>query len=118
MNEIIQRFLRSINERGHILQLVTNKELAITIVCGQQTNTIGFKNGTSFIPHTAGDPAASYYISGEMEAIKQLLEGKETLRYLVRKGWITISAPFRTILLLEAIFYLTKSDENFQKIIS
>ena len=55
-------------------------------------------------------------IRGDLNAMKQLLEGKERLRVLEQNGQLSIPAPIRTTLLLESIFYLTKAQENFAKI--
>ena len=56
-------------------------------------------------------------IYGEQEAMQEIISGKEKLRTFMKKGKVQVSAPFRTILLLESLFYLTKMDCTYAKII-
>jgi hypothetical protein len=106
MDETVQSFLQIIRERSHVLQLLKHTELLIILISGGKRIQIAIKDGDIYLEHDPDETVPTYEINGE---IKQLLEGKETLRYLVQKGKLKISAPFRTILLLESIFYLTKA---------
>jgi hypothetical protein len=47
-----------------------------------------------------------------------LLEGKEKLRNLLKKEQLKVIAPFRAVLLIESIFYLTKPEEQLTKFIT
>ena len=114
MEKTIKSFLQTINERSHVLQLIKNTELLVTFVSMEKSIPIAIKNGKIFLSKDTDSTLINYEISGDIE---QLLEGEETLRYLVRKGRLKISAPFRTILLLESMFYLAKANQNLKKII-
>jgi hypothetical protein len=115
MDETVHFFLQMIKERSHVLQLINNIELLVNLVSGEKRVLIAIKNGEVYLLHDTELIQTNYEISGD---IKKLLEGKETLRSLVRKGQLKISAPFRTILLLESIFYLTRAqDHQLAKII-
>jgi hypothetical protein len=105
MDETVQSFLQTIKERPHVLQLINHTDLLLTLVSGNRRVALSVKNGMIYLPQDTDAALANCEISGD---IPQLLEGKETLRNLVRKGKIQIVAPFRTVLLLESLFYLTK----------
>lgn len=114
MDELVKFFIQTMKERSHVLQLINHTVLHVTLVSGGIRIPIAINNGDIYLPQKITATFPNYEISGD---IIQLLEGKETLRSLVRKGQLKISAPFRTILLLESIFYLTKATGNLQKII-
>ena len=110
MDERVKCFLETIKERRHVLQLINHTELLLTLVSGKKRVSIAINNGDIYLPDDTAAVLANYEISGE---IAELLEGKETLRSLVRKGKIHVLAPFRMILLLESLFYLTKANGKF-----
>jgi hypothetical protein len=72
--------------------------------------TIAFKDGevflTKLIPHTEN----LVKIQCRQEAVTDLLAGKRKMRELVRNGLLKVDASFRTTLLLESIFYLSKEE--------
>lgn len=117
MMEEVQNFLMTIKERTHVLQLIQNTELLVTIACLQQKINLIIKNGEILFLQDADVVLPTCEISGELGSLKELLDGKETLRFLVRKGHLKVSAPFRTVLLLESVFYLTKAYRNSRDII-
>jgi hypothetical protein len=110
MNEAVKTFLTSIKNREHILQLLPETEFSLMLVIGEDRVPLTFKNGEVLLENLQ----PSYEVSGD---IHQLLEGKEPLRTLIRKGQIKISAPFRILLLLESIFYLARGNQTLKEII-
>lgn len=117
MKETMKAFQLAVKQQGHILPLLEHGDLRVNLISELTTIQIVFKNREVFILHDNEGIQTIPEIRGDRQAIKQLLEGKERLRTLERNGQLTISAPIRTTLLLESIFYLTKSQENFSKII-
>jgi hypothetical protein len=118
MIDTIQTFLQTIKERKHVLQLIQSTDkLMIHFVCGPETVPIALINGEFSWLHDIGEKFLSCEIGGDAAAIKQLLGGKEKLRFLVKNGQLKVTAPFRTILMLESIFYLTKVGEELDQII-
>jgi hypothetical protein len=118
MIEALKTFQLAIKQQGHVLPLMEHINLRVNLVCEQKTMQIIIKDGELLTLYVhRDDTQAETEIRGDLNAIKQLLEGKERLRVLERLGQLTISAPLRATLLLESIFYLTKPKENFSKII-
>jgi hypothetical protein len=105
MLDAINAFLLNVNARDHVLSLVQTKDFVIQI-SGQ--HDLLFKNGKVEWLQTNDTDKVTYLIDGDYRTLCQLLEGREPLRKLVREGTLQIIAPFRTVLLLESIFYLTK----------
>ncbi|PEQ84131.1 hypothetical protein CN481_23350 [Bacillus sp. AFS006103] len=116
MKEVVKAFQLAIKQQGHILPLLEHGDLRVNLVSELTTIQLVIKNREVFILHDNEGTQTIPEIRGDLQAIKQLLEGKERLRTLERNGQLTISAPIRTTLLLESIFYLTKSQKNFPKI--
>jgi hypothetical protein len=117
MIEMLKNFQLAIKQQRHVLPLLEHIDLRVNLVCEQKTIQIIIKNGEIFILHDSEQSQTISEIRGDLNVIKELLEGKERLRVLERNGQVRISAPIRTTLLLESIFYLTKAQENFSKII-
>jgi hypothetical protein len=112
MIEALQTFLAMIKEQEHLLPLIHNANLHVALQTKQETILLAIKNGKiSTLPELANQQE-KIVISGNINAMEQLLEGKETLRVLASLGQLKVSAPFRTTLLLESIFYLTNPQER------
>jgi hypothetical protein len=119
MEEMIQIFLSAIKKRCHVLKLIEKLDgLKIKLVCEGQEESLVFHRGEVFLLVTHNDSAAPYEITGQRNSIYCLLEGEEKLRTLMNNGQLKVKAPFRTILLIESIFYLTKPEERYEKFIS
>jgi hypothetical protein len=116
MNQTVQTFLDTLKEREHILQLINQNHFLLKFVCGVERFYLLFKNEEVTL-HSCEEDLDIYIISGDIASVKEILEGKERLRYLVQKELITVKAPFRIILLLESIFFLAKPNGILKQII-
>ncbi len=119
MEEMIQIFLAAIKKHGHILKLIEKMDgLTIKLVCEGQEDFLVFHRGEVILLVDYDDRAVTCDISGQRDSFYSLLEGKEKLRNLINNGLLNVKAPFRTILLIESIFYLTKPEERYKKFVS
>ncbi|MBT2738145.1 SCP2 sterol-binding domain-containing protein [Bacillus sp. ISL-7] len=116
MIEMLKNFQLAIKQQRHVLPLLEHIDLRVNLVCEQKAIQIIIKNGEIFILHDSEVTRTISEIRGDLKAMKQLLEGKERLRALEHNGQLRISAPIRSTLLLESVFYLTKARENLPKI--
>jgi hypothetical protein len=116
MLETVQTFIGTVRSRGHIRLLIDKTELTVRFITNEKEITLVMKNGEADIIKN-GVSTCTIDIYGEEMAIKALLKGSETLRALAQKGVLKVSIPFRTVLLLESLFYLAKNDESQLKII-
>src|SRR4051794_6820920 len=116
MMELANAFIANFTVQGHVLPLIQHVEVRVTVQCEQETIHLEIKNGAIKILQVNAQPS-KYRISGKPNAIKQLFEGTAKLRMLERRGDLKVAATLRTILLLESIFFLTKGQENFAKVI-
>jgi len=118
MIDSIHSFLQKIKEHKHVLQLIKETDpIMICFISSQENVSLVLKNGEVSMLHDTEEVFNKYQIYGELAAIEQLLTGKERLRVLIQKGRLKFSAPFRLVLMLESLFYLTKVDEKRIKII-
>jgi len=112
MVDQIQKFISVLEERSHILKLVENVDgIAVKLVCEDDNRFISFIRGEVLCQDDPERLEVLCEIRGPSESMKQLISGKEKLRNLVTNGCLSVSGPFRMILLIESIFYLTKSLE-------
>ena len=116
MIEVLKTFQLAIKEQGHLLPLLEHIDAKVNLICEQNTYQIIIKDREVFILHDSRETHTRSEIRGDLHAMKQLLTGEVRLRALERNGLLSISAPIRTTLLLESIFYLTKTQENIAKI--
>ena len=119
MDEMIQTFISAVKKRGHVLKLIETLDgLTIKLVCEGKEYFIVFHRGEVILLVDYNDRAVTCEISGQRDSVYHLLEGKEIFRALIHNGQLKVKAPFRTILLIESIFYLTKPEEQYKKYIS
>lgn len=112
MNETLADFTAKIKEPGHVRRLLDHKEFGLILICGKQRAAILFKAGQAFLTDDAGIDIDQYVLQGDQISFAKLLTGRETLRALMEKQELSISAPFRILLLLESLFYLIRLDEK------
>lgn len=113
MIETVQTFIQTVKEKAHMHPLINKADFLIDFVTEGNRVSLCFMHGDVSIIKTGTERLAeSYEMSGRECEMKMLLEGKEKLRFLEAKKFLAIKAPFRTILLLESIFYLAKKDQN------
>lgn len=119
MEEMIQVFLSAIKKCDRVLKLIENLDgLKIKLVCENAEGLLVFHRGEVFSLVDNDDRSVTYVIRGQRDSIYSLLEGNQKLRTLIQNKKLKITAPFRTILLIESIFYLTKPEKQFDKFIS
>jgi hypothetical protein len=114
MEEMIQVFLSAIKKCDHVLKLIENLDgLKIKLVCENAEGLLVFQRGDVFSLVANDESSVTYVISGQQDSINSLLKGHQKLRTLIQNKKLGITAPFRTILLIESIFYLTKLEEKY-----
>lgn len=112
MIDCIRCFLRKTKEHRHVLQLIKETDsIMISFISNNESITLSLKNGEITLLHDSEEMFNRYEIYGDFSAIEQLLTGKERLRNLVKREKLSIVAPFRRILMLESLFYLTKGTD-------
>ena len=112
MIEAINTFLVKIKDQGHVLPLIQQADVQINLRSEKQIIQLIIKNGTIMSLQNSEAQPTKYEITGSSIVMKQLLEGTERLRVLEQQGQLKISAPLRTTLLLESIFFLTKAQNQ------
>lgn len=117
MMDEIQRFLVKMQQQEHVYPLIRQADVHINLRCETNVVQLVIKNGAVFILQNPSEQQSVYEISGNEAAMKQLIEGTTRLRLLEQKGEIKVDTSLRIALLLESLFYLTKAQENFAKII-
>lgn len=119
MREVFENFLKTIKKREHIKKLTERLErLTIKFVFDLTPIEITFHLGEATLQDENSEKAICCEISGQPDSIIKLIFGEEQLRYLMMSGELKVKASFRTILLLESIFYLTKPEQQQRKLIS
>ncbi|MGG3564399.1 hypothetical protein ABES03_22680 [Neobacillus rhizosphaerae] len=117
MIKSIQKFLVKMQKQGHVYQLIKQAEVHVNLRCEEQVVQLVIKNGAVFILQNPLEQHNAYEVRGNEAAMKQLIEGTSRLRVLEQKGEIKVDTSLRIALLLESLFYLTKAQEDFAKII-
>lgn len=111
MMETVQAYIKTINARKHVLLLIENIDLTIKLTAKEQSVFLCLKNGKVYLA-TESDPKTwQCEIMGEYKTVIDMILGKEKLRTLINKGDLRVTASFRTLLLLESLFYLAKTAE-------
>jgi hypothetical protein len=117
MKDTLHNFLKTLNEREHVLRLIDHTEmLSVKFCIGEDTALMAFHRGTGLVVDEDFCKMVDCQISGDEKAIRELLEGRDSLRRLYRNGQIKVTASFRNVLLLESIFYLTPEHQQTELI--
>ncbi|MCM3567532.1 SCP2 sterol-binding domain-containing protein [Neobacillus mesonae] len=117
MIEAVNSFIHALKKQTHILPLIHQKELTVNLKTNDEIIQLSIQKGQISIMTAGQEQPTIFEISGNPDNLNRLLTGKERLRTLERSGNLTVTAPLRTILLLESIFFLTQSDRYLEKII-
>lgn len=117
MIELVKNFIEKFYEAGHVLSLIQQADVRVTIKGELETVQLEIKQGSISILQNHEVPQGNYEIRGNKQAMKQLFEGTSRLRDLERRGQLSIAMPLRITLLLESLFFLTKAQQNFAKVI-
>ncbi|MEH7440813.1 hypothetical protein V7201_00645 [Bacillus sp. JJ1122] len=109
MEERIESFMNEIQKKNHIMLLVNNLDLCLTIEAEKQTYYLSFKKNKVEFSRDRAFPAFQYAkLSGREDLLLHLLDGNIKLREGINIGYFNLVCPFRTILVLESIFYLAR----------
>ncbi|XJZ26833.1 hypothetical protein ACF5W4_16075 [Bacillota bacterium Lsc_1132] len=110
MMDTVQAFIKEIKEKAHVQPLLSKADLSIEFITEMDRISMSFHDGNVLIN---SDRKSQYCeMIGKETGMIALMEGKEKLRSLAEKKALSIKAPFRTILLLESIFYLAKKEPD------
>ncbi len=109
MQERIERFVNEISTKNHIIQLVKNLDLCLTIETEKNRFYLYFKDNNVVLREQNDLPAGCQAkLAGENQLIIELLDGEIKLRDGINFGHFKLECPFRILLALESIFFLSR----------
>ncbi|MGA9227609.1 MAG: hypothetical protein WB217_14795 [Mesobacillus sp.] len=109
MEEKIESFMTAIQKKNHIMLLVNNLDLCLSIETENQTYFLSLKKNKVELSKEGTFPAVQYAkLSGREDFLIQLLDGHIKLREGINIGYFNLVSPFRTLLVLESIFFLAR----------
>lgn len=109
MQERIVRFVNEINTKNHIIQIVKNLDLCLTIETGENCFYIYFQDNKVLFRERNDLPAGCQAkLAGENQLIIELLDGGIKLKDGINFGHFKLDCPFRILLALESIFFLSR----------
>lgn len=89
--------------------LVNNLDLCLSIEAEKQTYYLSFKKNKVEFNKEGAFPAVQYVkLSGREDFLIHLLDGHIKLREGMKIGYFNLVCPFRTLLVLESIFFLAR----------
>ncbi|MEH7883568.1 hypothetical protein V7654_04505 [Bacillus sp. JJ1609] len=109
MEERIESFMNEIQNKNHIMLLVNNLDLCLSIEAEEQTYYLSLKKNKVEFSREGTFPAVQYAkLSGREDHLIHLLDGHIKLREGINIGYFNLVCPFRTLLVLDSIFYLAR----------
>jgi hypothetical protein len=110
MIERIVQFTKELENKNHIIQLLKNLDLCLTIeTVSDGAYYLYFQKNKIELRGNKSIPADSYAtIRGEKNLLNSLFDGEVKLREGVSLNYFQLNCPFRTLLVLESIFFLGK----------
>ncbi|SFB12393.1 MULTISPECIES: hypothetical protein [unclassified Bacillus (in: firmicutes)] len=107
MQEFVEQFSKSLRSKKHLLQLVQTKDLGILFDTGEDRSFLHFKDGEIVDRESDASKKELVQLQCSREVLNDLLGGRIKLRELSNE--IKVKASFRNVLLVESLFYLSKS---------
>ena len=108
MRERIDRFVSVIPSKEHVLQLVKKLDLDLKIESDSETFYLSFRKGKVVWSDYNFPAGNTVTISGRDAYLEQLLDGDLKLLQGVKMNYFTTDCPFRVLLILDSLFYLSK----------
>jgi hypothetical protein len=110
MIERIVQFTKEMENKNHIIPLLKNLDLCLTLeTVSDGAYYLYFQNNKIELRGNNSIPADSYAtIRGEKNLLNCLFDGEIKLREGVSLNYFQLNCTFRTLLVLESIFFLGK----------
>lgn len=119
MKELVESFVKNLEQKEHIIELLKTVKLDLTIGNNRESCSVFINDGmVSMSPTDGGISSIRVEIQGNTEAISSLLDGSLKLREGKIRNQLQIVGSFRQTLLLESMFYLAGQSgcEDFLKL--
>ena len=109
MQARIESFMDEVQKKNHIMLLVGNLDLCLEIESDHVSHYLYFKKNRIEYKKDHLSLSQQYAkLAGNSDFLCHLLDGKIKLREGINIGYFNLVCPFRTLLVLESIFYLAK----------
>jgi hypothetical protein len=113
MHVRIESFMNEVQKKNHIMELVDHLDLCLAIEADNETHYLYFKKNSMEYRKDSLPTALQYAkLTGKSDFICDLLDGNIKLREGINIGCFNLVCPFRTLLVLESIFYLARPMEK------
>lgn len=112
MIEAVQTFVQAAKAQAHVQTLISKADLSVHFITDEEMVSLCFRNGEIAIEPGRIAMDNSYQIVAPAAELRELLQGQVKLRSLKGVKALTVKAPFRTLLLLESIFYLVQPKKS------
>ncbi|RSD28331.1 hypothetical protein [Mesobacillus subterraneus] len=108
MHELIKDFISGIQNKQHLMLLINKLDLCLNIEAGNETFHLYFKHGVAEASSFCTQAEDQVILVGNEKMLSELFNGKIKLREGERLNYFTIKGSFRSILVLESIFHLSR----------
>jgi hypothetical protein len=107
IDQVIKKFKERFEKQSHLSPFFRLQEYTVMLATHDKRVSVHIRKRSCnvLIGDACNDDAIE--IMGSSDAIQSLIEGKVKLSDLIRIDNLQINAPYRTILKLESIFYLS-----------
>lgn len=109
MYELLSSFVNEISQSKLLAQLVGDKELDVCVIGEEGQWLIHISKDKLDLQSYEGDKENIVVIKGNNEALRLLLNGDDFLLSMKKRGELEVTGNLKELLLLESIFYLSKT---------
>lgn len=101
-------FVEKLNRKESLKPLLRNASLSLVLTCQNESYFMELKNNR-FSWRRMKDDKPDIWLTGDRTSISLVTEGEILLREAKKRGSIQLEGSLRKILLLESLFFLSKS---------
>ncbi|RFU70083.1 hypothetical protein D0469_07830 [Peribacillus saganii] len=105
IEELLALLKDNIKDRKHLKSLIQQKNIRVHFISGEEESHFTLSGSEDA---REGDTNRDVIISGNLQSIHEILNGKARLQTMMRRGDIKVTGRFREILFLESLFLLCK----------
>ena len=116
MKKLTEAFIERVSSKEHVGIFIEKASFSLKMQSEDNHATLIFSNGSILFDTAQRIENPDAVISGSLESLSLILEGKEKLRTAAGKGQIKIVSTFRKTLFLETLFILAKNNDQLIKI--
>ncbi|MFA9559847.1 hypothetical protein ACERII_21270 [Evansella sp. AB-rgal1] len=111
MYQLLSSSVERIKNSPHMSEMLGKSSISVCVICEDEQWLVIFR-GRDIEIESVKSTVGDVVIEGDLEAYRLLLNGEDFLLSMKRRGELGVSGNLKDLLLLESLWYLSKSNRT------